>query len=161
MQAPLIEPCCKFYYCTGINFHNGKFSFMWKKVHFFGFNGTWEAYPHSARLEGTLCEPTELRGVTIQIEVLRDKSRGYFTVSPQSRLLSEKFSLLMFEHRSKKIHPLIARIEFIDQQNLQLSTSPSHRIMMTRNRRSQYTNTWGPSIFHGLISGTGPVTLYV
>jgi hypothetical protein len=161
MHEPLIQPCCKFYYCTSINFYNGRFSFIWKNVRFYGYNGSWESYTNSARLEGTLCEPKELRCITIQIEVLRDRSRGYFTLSQQSRLLSEKFGLLMLEHRTSKIHPLIARIEFFDQKNLQLGTSPNHRIMMTRNRRLQNGGSWGPRIFHGLIPGNGPVTLYI
>ncbi len=161
MHRPLIEPCCKFYYCTGIIFNNGRFSFSWKNIRFYGCNGTWESHASSVRLEGVLREPTDLRGVTIQIEVLRDRSRGYFTVSHQSRLPSEKFSLLILEHRTRKIHPVIARIEFIDQQNLQLATSPTERLIMTRNRRQKHTDTWGPRIFHGLMTGVGPVTIYV
>lgn len=159
MHTPLIQPSCKFYYCNSINFYNGRFSFIWKDVSFYGFNGLWEPYSKSARLEGTLCVPKKLQGVAIQIEVLHDRSRGFFTLSQQSRLYSEKFSLLMIDNQTKRIHTLIARIEFINQQNMQLATSPNHKMILTRNRKQP--DAWGPRVFHGLISGLGAVTIYV
>lgn len=154
-----MKPSCKFYYCTDIRFAKGAFSFIWKNERFQGHNGSWDSFPTSARLEGTLTQPTQLRDVHVQVEVLRDRSRGYFTTSQQSRLPSEKFSLLLVAHRTQRVSPLIARIEYIDEQNLQLATSPDHKILMTRARPPY--SSWGPKIFHGSIVEIGRVTLYV
>ncbi len=158
-----IDPCCQFYYCNKIWFENGSFSFEWKMNTFRGYNGTWEGLGTSARLVGKLYKPNELRDVIVQVEVLRDRSRGYFTTHPASRLPSEKFSMLLVERRTQRVQSYIGRVAHLSDKTLQVSLSKEHSIIIMRQRRFRGSNAepaWGPHIFQG-IAGSKEVTLYV